>query len=187
MSNEVIVFKIPSSFGGMDIRVVTLDGNPWFVVADVCRVLGMVNPSIAVKPLMPAERGLRTFKGRPTNLISETGLYKLVLRAQRANPLAAFLQDWVTQVVLPAIRKTGSYASAEKLSDPNPPLSDLDAVNDQIIALLRRKGEMLEARVAELTADNQKLTTVNNMLTLEYWHADLGQVSGVEAHPLERV
>lgn len=62
------------------------------------------------------ERGvvkLPTIKGlQGITIISESGLYKLVLRSDK--PEAKPFQDWVTQVVLPAIRKDGAYVSGEE-------------------------------------------------------------------------
>lgn len=48
------------------------------------------------------------------SLISESGLYKLIMRAQRINPAVVEFQDWVTKVVLPAIRKDGAYIMGEE-------------------------------------------------------------------------
>ncbi|PVA11550.1 transporter [Pelagivirga sediminicola] len=47
-------------------------------------------------------------------LVSESGLYKFVLRSQRTRPAAKEFQDWVTKVVLPAIRKDGLYVQGEE-------------------------------------------------------------------------
>ncbi|MCZ0960901.1 BRO-N domain-containing protein [Paracoccus benzoatiresistens] len=91
------------------------DGNPWFAVADICRVLGISNTSDATNYLDQTEvNRLKLTAGRgPSNLIiSESGLYKLVLRSDKAE--AKPFQDWVTKVVLPAIRKDGAYVAGEE-------------------------------------------------------------------------
>lgn len=86
-----------------------IDGNPWFVAADVCRAMGGIEDN---------ERGVKSFDTsagpRKVIIISESGLYKLVLRAQRKNEAARKFQDWVTGVVLPAIRKDGAYINGEE-------------------------------------------------------------------------
>jgi prophage antirepressor-like protein len=51
--------------------------------------------------------------GQQLTVISESGLYKLVMRAQRSNPAAAKFQDGVTREVLPSIRKTGAYVMGQ--------------------------------------------------------------------------
>jgi prophage antirepressor-like protein len=75
----------------------------------------------AVRPLDPSER--RTFntantpqrtRGNPNvTIIAESGLYKLVMRSDKSN--AKPFQDWVTKVVLPAIRKDGGYIMGEDI------------------------------------------------------------------------
>ncbi|MBE7185484.1 MAG: Bro-N domain-containing protein [Methylobacterium mesophilicum] len=89
------------SSGGQTVRIVIIDGEPWSVAADVCRCLGFdVHRSTAqrLKPLDADERRsintLKTFegikqRGNPNvTVISMSGLFKLVLRAQRSNPAA---------------------------------------------------------------------------------------------------
>ncbi len=101
------------------VRTVLLNSTPWFVAADVCRVLGLVNPTMAMKNLNDSEVTLNRIEGNPRrfNLISESGLYKLVMRSDK--PEAREFQDWVTRVVLPAIRKDGMYVmGGEKVITP---------------------------------------------------------------------
>lgn len=99
------------NFNANQIRVVEIEGNPWFVAKDVCRVLGIVNTTLALRPLGGDEKGLypiKTIRGvQSLNAVSESGLYKLVMRSDK--PEARRFQDWVTKEVLPAIRKDGGY------------------------------------------------------------------------------
>lgn len=166
MTNNLFVF--PET--GAKVRVVQLDGAPWFVAADVCRAMGFNMSSgttHVTSPLRPEERRRETaarvdpenFMGTPDGglnastsftLISESGLYKIALRAQRARPEVAKFQDWVTRDVLPAIRKDGVYVRGEEMLKPGVvetlDLTDIHALNDQIQALLSRKADMMEAR-----------------------------------------
>ncbi|WP_112875293.1 Bro-N domain-containing protein [Paracoccus endophyticus] len=103
------------AFNGNDIRIIDRDGSPWFAVADVCRILGISNTSDATNYLDLIEVSrLKLTTGRgPSNLIiSESGLYKLILRSDKAE--AKPFQDWVTKVVLPSIRKDGGYVAGEE-------------------------------------------------------------------------
>lgn len=108
------------NFGDHRVRVVELDGNPWFVAADVCRCLGMDVSKGTFKWIAglaadekQTHRVAGGIRGNPsTTLITESGLYKLVLRSDR--PEAAKFQDWVTREVLPAIRKDGAYIVGEE-------------------------------------------------------------------------
>ncbi|QFT72171.1 Bro-N domain-containing protein [Ruegeria sp. THAF33] len=89
------------------IRVVEIDGNPWFNAHDVVQVLGVKNTANAIRPLHENETSVYRMNtsGRPSRIISESGLYKIIMRSDK--PEARAFQDWVTQVVLPAIRKDG--------------------------------------------------------------------------------
>lgn len=93
----------------------TIDDQPWFVAADVCKALGYKNPTEFVRGLGSDERTKKVLGSGPAlNVISESGLYMATLRAQRANPLARVFQDHVTKEVLPSIRKTGSWIKAKR-------------------------------------------------------------------------
>lgn len=99
------------------VRVVTIEGDPWFVAADVCKALnihldasGYVNTTNALRKLGPKEVTIHQMKGQrglSVKLVSESGLYKLIMRSDK--PEAKQFQNWVTQQVLPSIRKTGAY------------------------------------------------------------------------------
>jgi prophage antirepressor-like protein len=105
------------------VRVVTIDGAPWFVAADVCRVLGMdlaAGTSQWLVGLATDEKHKATRRDLPElfsgtsagslTIISEPGLYKLIMRSNKL--VARPFQDWVTREVLPAIRETGGYMLA---------------------------------------------------------------------------
>jgi hypothetical protein len=100
---------IPFDFEEQAVRVTMRDGEPWFVATDACRVLEIQNASDAVKRLDDDEVTLDLIEGshRPTNLISESGLYALVIRSDK--PAAKRFRKWITAEVLPTIRRTGSY------------------------------------------------------------------------------
>src|SRR5262249_54765892 len=81
-----------------EIRVINRYGEPWFVLNDVCHVLGIGNPSMAARRLRDCEKDtLSLAEGIPgnpnVNIISEQGLYRLVLRSDK--PEAVEFQDWV--------------------------------------------------------------------------------------------
>ena len=79
--NEIQVWNYESS----EIRTVQVNGEPWFVLADVCKVLELSNPSKVADRLELDEKanfelGLR---GGATNCINESGLYAVVLRSDK--------------------------------------------------------------------------------------------------------
>lgn len=97
-------------------RVVKIDGEPWFVAMDVCAVLGISAYRDALSRLDEDERGsvmLDTLGGaQAVAAINESGLYSLVLRSRK--PEAKRFKKWVTGAVLPAIRKDGAYIMGEE-------------------------------------------------------------------------
>ena len=100
------------SFNGMDLRVVEIDGAPWFVAKDVCSVLDLkakyaTNRCDGDEKRKVARSDLGMLPGQAMIIVSESGLYKLVMRSDKKE--AKQFQDWVTREVLPSIRKTGTY------------------------------------------------------------------------------
>lgn len=93
------------------VRTVDMDGEAWFVLKDVCAVLGINNNRMAADRLDDDEKGVSlidTLGGKQEMVIvNESGLYHVILRSDK--PEAAPFRRWVTNDVLPAIRKTGSY------------------------------------------------------------------------------
>lgn len=99
----------PFNFGSNIVRVVSRNNDPWFVANDVCKALGYSNTSKAIADhLDDDERYNESLdRGGSLLLISESGLYALILRSRK--PEARKFAKWVTSEVLPTIRKTGSY------------------------------------------------------------------------------
>ncbi|GAA1071998.1 BRO-N domain-containing protein [Kitasatospora arboriphila] len=127
MHDETDMVLVPSSFPitGQPIRVVMIDGEPWFVTADVCRILGRDNASRAADLVGPGNRrtvdsreltlissnpfdvsadGKPYGRGNPVlGLINEAGLYRLIVRSRK--PAAQPFQEWITGELLPSIRR----------------------------------------------------------------------------------
>jgi prophage antirepressor-like protein len=109
------------AFDSRAVRVVMKAGEPWFVAKDVCNCLGITNHHDAIRRLDDDEKsgvGITDPHGREqkTRIISESGLYALILRsdgAMRPGTPAHTFRKWVTADVLPALRKTGRYAVAD--------------------------------------------------------------------------
>lgn len=102
------------------VRVVMINGEPWFVAKDVCDALRLVNSRKALMSLDEDEKGV-TLSYTPggeqkLNIISESGLYTLILRCRDAvkqGTTAWRFRKWVTNEVLPSIRKNGEYVYIE--------------------------------------------------------------------------
>lgn len=104
------------------------DGSLWFSASEVCKILDISNPRDAILKLDADERGVGktdTNAGRrEINIISESGLYTLIMRCRDAVKEGSKphrFKKWVTKEILPSIRKTGSYGQGDviqALSDP---------------------------------------------------------------------
>lgn len=114
MTNQVSHFYFEHHFS---VRTVLIDGEPWFIAKDVCDALQIVQAASATRALDDDEKGMHsmhTLSGRQKMaIINESGLYTLILRCRDAvKPGTAShrFRKWITNEVLPTIRKTGHYA-----------------------------------------------------------------------------
>lgn len=109
---DVIPFRFCQDDEDFEIRVLTRNGDPWFVLNDVCAVLGLVNSSASAARLDEDEKGVTTIDtlGGPQDVtvISEPGLYNIIRTSRKL--VAKRFRRWVDHEVLPSIRKTGSYS-----------------------------------------------------------------------------
>lgn len=142
---------IPFTFENAEIRTVLIDGEPWWVASDVCSVLGYSRVADALRMLDEDDLGTHSVRGpdgleRPTQIISEAGLYSLILRSKR--PEAKAFKRWVTHEVIPQIRKTGSYSAVSRFEIPKTHAAALRMAAEQL-----ERAELAEARVAELEPD----------------------------------
>lgn len=140
MSAKIAIPSAPSgvstfTFDGHTIRVVEIEGEPWFVAKDVLSTLlpdfdPRQGANNNLRPLAAEERkvlrkdapenfsgALLAGKVNQLTIISESGLYKLILRAD-ASPTATAFQNWVTRDVLPTIRKSGAYVAGQEALAP---------------------------------------------------------------------
>ena len=108
ISTKIEIFNNPS-FGSVR-AFADENGEPWFVAADVCRVLDIQNATDAVKNLDDDEQSRYCLGsgGSDRIIINESGMYSLIFRSRK--PEAKKFRKWVTEEVLPSIRKTGSYS-----------------------------------------------------------------------------
>jgi anti-repressor protein len=108
---ETAVHAFPQT--GQTVRTVQIDGEPWFVAADVCKILDIGRPQDTVRHLDDDERG-RCLVDTPSApqqmlIVSEAGLFSLMLRSRKDE--AKQFKRWVCHDVLPSIRATGSYTA----------------------------------------------------------------------------
>lgn len=131
-------------FADQGVRLVVINGNPWFVAADVCRVLGYSNARAAVaqhcrgvaKHDIPTSSGVQV-----VSVIPERDVYRLVMRSRL--PSAERFEEWVVGEVLPTIRKTGGYGSGDALAALSDP-----ATLRQLLGDYAERVQLLEGEVA---------------------------------------
>ncbi len=139
--SDVTVFS-HESFG--QIRHVMIDGEPWFVLADVCRVLEITNSRNVTAALDEDEKGVTTMDTlggqQELTIVNESGLYSLILRSRK--PHAKVFKKWVTSEVLPAIRKTGRYEAKQ--------LDEIEVAERYLAALKAKRAlEQANAKLSE--------------------------------------
>ncbi|MCU6377628.1 BRO-N domain-containing protein [Morganella morganii] len=104
-------------FEGVQVRVVKINNEPWFIAKDVCDALEIINSRDALKALELDEKNTVALnygiQGNPNRqIIAESGFYKLIARSRKATTKGTFAHrftNWVFRDVIPSIRKTGAY------------------------------------------------------------------------------
>lgn len=142
---------IPFTYHDQPVRVVTIDGEPWFVLADLCKVLDLAKPSRVAMRIADDMKGAHQMStpggDQEMTIVSEAGMYEVIIRSDK--PEAAAFRRWVTSEVLPSIRKHGGYLTDQKIEEI---ISDPDVIIELAQAVKREKAARLamESLVHEL-------------------------------------
>lgn len=144
-----------------DVRATVIDGEPWFVAADVCNVLDLSNTTIAVSRLDEDERAkFNLGRQGDATIVNEPGLYTLVLGSRK--PEAKAFKRWITHDVIPSIRKTGSYTMLPQ--DYISALKALVASEEERLALQEKNREMLpKAEYYDAVRDTKSVMQVKEL------------------------
>ncbi|KFD74653.1 BRO-N domain-containing protein [Escherichia coli] len=148
-------------FDGVSVRVVYVNGDPWFVAVDVCAALEIVDHKVALRRLDDDEKGeclIPTPGGNQTmRTVCESGFYKLIARSRKAVTPGTFARrfsNWVFRNVIPGIRKTGAYGI------PWGALQDFSRRKEQYQISASEKGRELQAckrKKRELEEEEKRL------------------------------
>lgn len=151
MNNEIQQFD----FRGASLRTLTdKAGEPWFVAKDVCDILELGNTTNALRALDEDEKtnftncNVAQNGGRAPLIISEPGLYKLVMRSRK--PEAKEFQRWVTHEVLPSIRRTGGYIPTTDADDDMTILAKAVMIGQRTMEAQKQKIAEQQTRIVEL-------------------------------------
>lgn len=150
--NELKIFRYQNN----EVRTIEQNGEPWFVLKDVCGILGIRNTADTYNRLDDDEKGvgqIDTLGGmQRVNIVNESGLYNVILRSDK--PEAKPFRKWVTSEVLPTIRKHGAYMTPETLEaaimNPDIMIRLCTALKNE-----QEKRKALETVNSALTVDNQ--------------------------------
>lgn len=154
MSN-IELFK-NKSFG--EVRTLLIEDEVWFVGKDVAEALGYVEPRSAIsKKVDEEDRGvakMETPSGKQDmTIINESGLYSLILSSKL--PQAKDFKRWVTNEILPSIRKHGGYLHNQENLSQEEILAKALIVAQNVINEKDKLNKQLQAQNSELTVDNQ--------------------------------
>ena len=162
-------------YAANDFRAVLVDGDPWFVAADVVSILGIGRVHDAVRGLDADERGTDTIRtpggDQEVTIVSESGLYSLILRSRK--PEAKAFKRWITREVIPSIRKSGQYGN---------PLAAPELVSRADLARMVLEAEE-EKKVLEQAIASQEpivkyherfVAESDDMVTVEHFAAQFG-------------
>ena len=136
------------NYNSVEVRTIQKDGEPWFVLRDVCNVLGLGTPARVAERLDPDEVSqthITDSMGRQQEMtiINESGLYNVILRSDK--PEAKPFRKWVTSEVLPTIRRHGLYATPDTvekmLADPDTTIKLLETIKQERAARLALEAQ----------------------------------------------
>ena len=147
---------VPFAYGATTVRTIMISGEPWFVLADLCAVLGLGNPTMTARKVDPDALNrieVTDSLGRQQTavVVNEAGMYEVVIRSDK--PEAVKFRRWITSEVLPEIRRIGSYgmaptapalAGAELLAHAVIEAQQMLAAKDERIAALEPKAEFYD-------------------------------------------
>lgn len=137
-------------FEGVQVRVIKINNEPWFIAKDVCTALELSNSRMSLLALDTDEKGVSltyTLGGnQKMNTISESGFYKLIARSRKASIPGTFahrFSNWVFRDVIPSIRKTGAYGVPFGL------LNDFTQRSNEYLKVSSQRGRDLQSCKAE--------------------------------------
>lgn len=146
--NKVTIFKYEEN---KPVRIMNINGEPWFVLKDVCDALGLSTPARVAERLDSDEVSQAHLidsvgRSQEMTIISESGLYNVILRSDK--PEAKPFRKWVTAVVLPSIRKNGGYIAGQEELSPQELMA-------KALLVAQKTLTDRDTRIKELTAQNQ--------------------------------
>lgn len=161
--NDLHIFN----YNGYKVRTIQKDGEPWWVLKDVCEVLGLSSPHKVFERLDDDEKGrnqIPTLGGeQEMTVVNESGLYNVILRSDK--PEAKPFRKWVTSEVLPSIRKNGGYIANQENLTPEQIVANALIVAQNIISQKDKQIEQMKpkAEFFDAVADSRTAISMNEV------------------------
>ena len=180
MNNELTIFE-NEEFGR--IRSVMVNNEPYFVAKDICDILELTNPTMAMSRLDEDERTkLNLGRQGEANCVNEYGLYSLILASRK--PEAREFKRWITHEVIPSIRKHGAYMTEQRIEEIILNPDTVIKLAQELKAEKKKKKKLAE----KIEFDEPKVTFANSVISskssilirelaklLKQNHIDIGQ------------
>jgi len=189
--NELQIF----SYQGTNVRTVQRNGEIWWVLKDVCKVLALRNPTVVAGRLDDDEVTKFDLGGLSgeSNIVNESGLYSVILRSDKAE--ARKFKRWVTHEVLPSIRKHGAYMTPSKIEEF---IADPDLLMGLCIALKNERiahdetAAQLEDKTIQLSESKEwftvkRVASLNRVIWTEISWRVLKQTSDLMDYEIKKV
>lgn len=163
MESNIQIFD----YKNFKVRTVQKDGEPWFVLKDVCGVLNLGTPTRVAERLNGDEVSLTHLtdsigRQQETTIINEPGLYNVVLRSDK--PEAKPFRKWVTSEVLPSIRKHGLYATEDLLANPDLAIAAFTALKEE--RAKRKELEIVVEKQKPLVSFANKVSNTKDLINM---------------------
>lgn len=161
--NDLHIFN----YNGKEVRTIQKDGEPWWVLKDVCGILGISKHRDTASRLDEDERGsvrVDTPGGeQEMTVVNESGLYNVILRSDK--PEAKPFRKWVTSEVLPSIRKNGGYIANQENLTPEQIVANALIVAQNIISKKDKQIEQMKpkAEFFDAVADSRTAISMNEV------------------------
>lgn len=187
--NDLQVFN-NELFG--EVRTTIIDGEVWFVLADVCKALGIKNATDVAKRLDEDEVtrfNLGSLSG-VSNLVNESGLYKVLFRSDKEE--AKIFTKWVTKGILPQIRKTGTFTMKTEPKELEVREQEVKLKTAELLLKIADNVDIPEYKQI-INAHSTKIITGDFLLPLPtvekktYSAGEIGNILGISANKVGRI
>ena len=163
--NELQIFN-NEEFGS--VRTITKDNEPMFCLADVCKALDITHVTDVKNRLKQDGVGTSEVidslgRKQTATFINESNLYKVIFQSRK--PSAERFTDWVTDEVIPSIRKNGGYIANQEQMTPEQIVANALIVAQNIISQKDRQIEEMKpkAEFFDAVADSKTAISMNEV------------------------